>query len=146
MQRSENLHNLLKLHDDKRIAVVGTTCTGKSTLLLNIPNALDMDEILFPLLTEEEIREVCQTPWTEEIGNTMNQLARARIKIKPGAPVFGTVVLDCDQVVLLNISDKLLKERCASRRVSFVDAKEMQEKIMHEIERSGLPVIGFHVG
>ena len=43
-----------------------------------------MDEIIFPLLTEQEKEYVCQTPWTEEIGKTMDRLVRERVKIQAG--------------------------------------------------------------
>ena len=56
---------------------------------------LDMDELIFPLLSEEEKKYVCTTPWTEEIGQKMDELVRERVKIKKGYPVFGTVLLDC---------------------------------------------------
>jgi len=146
LELAVKLGALLDQHDDKRVVVIGTTCTGKTTLLSKIPNAVDMDDELFPQLSAAETNYVCQTPWTEEIGKTMNRLAKERIKVVPGSPVFGTIVLEGDLIVFLLISDKLLKERCASRRVSFKDAKNMQEQIRREIEASGLASIEFAVG
>ena len=143
---AEKLNHLLADHEEKRVVVVGTTCTGKSTLLPNISNAFDMDDLLFPQLSKSETDYVCQTPWTEEIGRTMVHLAKERVKVKPGSPVFGTVILDCDLIIFLVISDELLKERCVSRRVSFRDAKNMQKQIENEIENSGLAKIDFSVG
>jgi len=34
---------------------------------------------------------------------------REKITIKPGIPLFGIIILDCEVVVYLNISEKLLK-------------------------------------
>ena len=68
------LKALLLLHSAQRVCVVGTTCTGKSTLLTHIPTARDQDREVFPRLTEAEKAFVSQTPWTEEIGHTMTQL------------------------------------------------------------------------
>lgn len=146
MELAAKLGALLDKHDDKRVVVVGTTCTGKTTMLSKIPNAVDMDAALFPQLTAAEADYVCQTPWTQEIGKTMDRLAKERIKVMPGSPVFGTIVLECDLIVFLLISDRLLQERCASRKVSFKDAKNMQAQIKQEIETSGLTTIEFVVG
>ena len=55
--------------------------------------------------TEKEKISVCQVPWTKEIGKIMNKLVKDKIKVKKGYPVFGTVVLDCDLIVYLDISD-----------------------------------------
>lgn len=48
------LMNIIDSNKDKRICLVGTTCTGKSTLIKRLGVGSDMDELLFPLLTEEE--------------------------------------------------------------------------------------------
>ena len=130
-----DLKKVLEQNSDKRVCVVGTSCTGKSTYLKYAKNGLDMDEIIFPLLTEQEKEYVCQTPWTEEIGQTMNRLVRERIKIQPGQPVFGTVIIDCDLVVYLNISDDLLRKRIQSRGVNYSDVKMMKDNIEQELEK-----------
>lgn len=136
-----DLKKVLEQNSDKRVCVVGTSCTGKSTYLKYAKNGLDMDEIIFPLLTEQEKEYVCQTPWTEEIGQTMNRLVRERIKIQPGQPVFGTVIIDCDLVVYLNISDDLLRKRIQSRGVNYSDVKMMKDNIEQELEKVEIPVV-----
>lgn len=45
-------------------------------------------------------------------------------KIIPGCPMFGTVIVDCEAVVYLDISDDLLIEYCKKRGESFKDAKQ----------------------
>lgn len=140
------LQKILDANREKRVVVVGTTCTGKSTLRRNIPNAQDMDELVFPLLTKEEREYVCQTPWTPEIGQTMTRLVREKVRVEPGKPVFGTVVLDSDLIVYLRISDELLRERTQARGADFTDAKHMQEQIEEEIMRSGTPSIELSMG
>ncbi len=132
---------ILDEHKSERVVVVGTTCTGKSTLLKNIEGALDMDEVLFPQLSDEEKAFVSQKPWTEEIGQTMIHFAKKRIKIEPGHPVFGTVVLEADRILYLHIDDELLQERVQKRGKDFEDAKNMQKQIESEIEQSGKPTI-----
>lgn len=136
-----DLKKVLEQNSDKRVCVVGTSCTGKSTYLKYAKNGLDMDEIIFPLLTKQEKEYVCQTPWTEEIGQTMNRLVRERIKIQPGQPVFGTVIIDCDLVVYLNISDNLLRKRIQSRGVNYNDVKMMKDNIEKELEKVEIPVV-----
>ncbi|MBP3596165.1 MAG: hypothetical protein J6J60_02025 [Clostridia bacterium] len=136
-----DLKKVLEQNSDKRVCVVGTSCTGKSTYLKYAKNGFDMDEIIFPLLTDQEKEYVCQTPWTEEIGQTMNRLVRERIKIQPGQPVFGTVIIDCDLVVYLNISDDLLRKRIQSRGVNYSDVKMMKDNIEKELENVEVPVV-----
>jgi len=143
-----NLENLIQVfneNSDKRICVLGTTCTGKSTIINESNIGLDMDKEIFPLLTKEETDYVCSTPWTEEIGEKMDELVRTKLSIKPGLPMFGTVLLDCDLIVYLHISDELLLERTKLRNVDFLNAKNMQQKIETEIRNSGLETITLEV-
>ncbi len=145
MLNIEELRQIFIDNKDKRICVLGTTCTGKTTLINESNMGVDMDEEIFPLLTEEETEYVCQTPWTEEIGNKMDELVRTRLSIKPGIPMFGTVLLDCDLIIYLHITDELLLERTKSRNVDFNNAKNMQLKIEEEIKKSSIPTIYIEV-
>jgi len=148
--KDDNLINklqvLLNKNQDKRIVVIGTTCVGKTTFLENIKNAYDMDKLIFPLLTKKEKEYVCQSPWTPETGKTMSRLVREKIKIEKGKPLFGTVLLNCDLIVYLEISDKLLKKRVLKRSSSFIDAKNMQKSIDRQIKNSNIPIVKFFVG
>lgn len=47
------LQKTLEKYKDKRVVVIGTTCTGKSTFAKQIRNAKDMDEFIFPLLSKD---------------------------------------------------------------------------------------------
>ena len=145
MSNIEELAQIFNENKDKRICVLGTTCTGKTTLINESNMGVDMDEEIFPLLTEEENEYVCQTPWTEEIGNKMDELVRTRLRINPGVPMFGTVLLDCDLIVYLHITDDLLLERTKSRNVDFNNAKNMQLKIEEEIKKSNIPTFYIEV-
>ncbi len=124
----EDLLRIFNENKNKRICVLGTACTGKSTLINKLNIGEDMDKLIFPLLTKEESNYVCQTPWTEEIGKKMDELVRTKLIIKPGTPLFGTVLLPCDLIVYLHISDELLLERTTLRKADFRDAKNMQYK------------------
>lgn len=145
-QQAQNLKAILDQHKHQRIVVVGTTCTGKSTLLKHIPEGVDMDEVIFSQLTAEENAFVCQSPWTEEIGREMDRLAKKYVRVEPDHPVFDTIVFDSDLVIELKISDELLRKRTGLRSAQFEDAKNMQKQIEQEIEDSGVPVIEFPVG
>lgn len=145
MSNIEALRQILIDNKDKKICVLGTTCTGKTTLINEFNMGVDMDLEIFPLLTEEETEYVCQTPWTEEIGDKMDNLVRVRLNIKPGIPMFGTVLLDCDLIVYLHINDELLMERTKLRNVDFMSAKKMQLKIEEEIKKSNIPTIYIEV-
>ena len=140
------LQDLLNKNRDKKVVVIGTTCTGKTTFLKGIKNAFDMDKLIFPLLTKEEKEYVCQSPWTSEIGKTMNELVKERIKIEKDKPLFGTVLLDCDLIIYLKISDKLLKERVSKRKSDFIDAKNMRRSIDKQIKNSDISMVEFFVG
>ena len=141
MSNIEQLIEIFEENRDKRICVLGTTCTGKTTLIKGTNIGLDMDEEIFPLLTQEETEYVCRTPWTQEIGNRMDELVRTKLSIKQGTPMFGTVLLDCDLIVYLHINDDLLLERTKLRNTDFSNAKNMQQKIEEEIKNSNIPTI-----
>lgn len=140
-----DLKNILENNKNKRVCVVGTSCTGKTTYLEYAKDGLDMDKIIFPLLSQEEKEYVCQTPWTEEIGKEMDRLVKERIQIQAGQPVFGTVIIDCDLIVYLNISEELLRQRTKSRNVSFDDAKRMKDNIEQELTKTDIPVTRIEV-
>lgn len=141
MSNIEQLIEIFEENRDKRICVLGATCTGKTTLIKGTNIGLDMDEEIFPLLTEEETEYVCRTPWTQEIGNRMDELVKTKLSIKQGTPMFGTVLLDCDLIVYLHINDDLLLERTKLRNTDFSNAKNMQQKIEEEIKNSNIPAI-----
>lgn len=141
----KELLDIFNSNEDFRICVVGTTCTGKSTLINALGIGEDMDEILFPLLTKEESDYVCQTPWTEDIGRYMDNLVRTKVKIKKGTPLFGTVLLDADLIVYLHINDELLRERTKMRNADFMNAKNMQTKIEKELDCVNTKVITLEV-
>ncbi|MEI6118521.1 MAG: hypothetical protein WCP92_04795 [bacterium] len=63
----DRLQRLLDYYTDKLVVVVATSCSGKTTFLKHIKNAYDMDALIFPLLTQEEIDYVCQDPRTPQI-------------------------------------------------------------------------------
>lgn len=139
------LKKIFDENKDKRICVVGTTCTGKTTLINKLNIGCDMDELIFPLLSKEERDYVCGDPWTKEIGETMDRLVRERVVITPGIPLFGTVILDADLIVYLHISDELLNVRCEKRKANFINAKGMQAKIEEEIKTLNVKVITLEV-
>ncbi len=146
----EVLKGILEQNADKRIVVVGTTCAGKSTLIAQLKadgfNAQDMDELLVSRLSKSERDAVNQTPWTTEIGELMEGLAKSHIGIAAGEPVFGTVVFDCDLLVYLKVSDDKLRERIRDRGVKFEDAKNMQERIEEKIRASRIRCIEIAIG
>lgn len=141
----EELKEIFDKNKDKRILVIGTTCTGKSTLIKSLGIGLDMDKVIFPLLTKEESDYVCQTPWTKEIGEKMTYLVKTKLKIQKGEPLFGTVLIDCDLIVYLHINDVLLKKRADLRNVDFTNAKNMQTEIEEEIKNSNIKVVTLEV-
>lgn len=142
------LRKIFNDNKDKRICVVGSSCVGKSTLLNHLPEAVDMDDILFgdkekgvdPKLTPEEIEYVCGL-WDEKVGEFMVKKAKENIQLEKGKPVFGTIVFDCDLVVEVVIPDNILEKRVKQRNASLQDVLNMKRQIESEIEKSGKPKI-----
>ncbi len=141
----EELLQIFEENKEKRICVLGTTCTGKSTLINELNVGSDMDKLIFPLLTKKERDYVCSEPWTEAIGEKMDELVRTRLEIKPGTPLFGTVLLPSDLIIYLHICDELLLERTEKRNANFENAKNMQRKIEQEIENSSIKTLVLEV-
>lgn len=123
------LRAIFEKHKNERVCVLGTTCIGKTTLLNQVPGCVDMDAEAFSQITEEEAAFINQTPWTKEIGDEVDRLVYKYARIKPGNPMFGTVIIDCEAVVYLDIDDNLLMEHCQKRGANFEDAKNMKKAI-----------------
>jgi len=144
----EKMKKLFADNIEKRICVVGASCVGKSTLLGYLPEAVDMDDLLFgnkqkgivPLLTQKEIDYVCG-PWTPEVGQFMTRKSHELIKIEAGHPVFGTIVFPSDLVVEITVPDNILRERIRRRNTDEKDVFNMKAQIESEIERSGIEKI-----
>ena len=75
----------------------------------------------------------------------MDELVQERIRIIKGIPVFGTVLLDCDLIVYLDICDELLLKRTKLRDVDFNNAKNMKLKIEKEISNSNIECISLRI-
>lgn len=140
------LRRVLLGHADQRVAVLGPPCVGKSTILRHIPEALDMDIILFPLLSPTEKQLVFRKPWSPSVGKEMKRLACSKIVVSLGRPVFATVVIEVDVIIYLKIDDGLLQKRVMlrqDRRQSFEDVKGIQRQLESDILKSGIPSIEF---
>ncbi len=140
------LRRMLLRHADQRVAVLGPPCVGKSTILRHMPEALDMDIILFPQLSPTEKQIVFQKPWSPSVGKEMRRLARSKIVVSPGRPVFATVVIEVDFIIYLKIDDGLLQKRVVlrqDRQQSFEDVKGIQRQLEADILKSGIPFIEF---
>ena len=137
----EELKSVLSQNTDKRITVIGTTCTGKSTLLKEMPECVEMKDIS-PALTDEERTFVNQSPWTPEIGEKMFEIRGEKAKLEIGKAVFGTVIAkNTDLIVYLKIYDEVLRKRVNFRNGNFDDAKAMQKWIEKKIADSKLPTV-----
>lgn len=123
------LEEIFERHRSQRICVLGTICCGKTTLLRQISGSVDLDDELWPQLTKNEAAFISQKPWSPEIGKYIDQLVYAKITVKPGHPLFTTIIVDCDVVIYLDLSDELLAKRCKQRGVSFSDAKNVKNAV-----------------
>jgi ABC-type phosphate/phosphonate transport system ATPase subunit len=123
------LKAIFEKHRNERVCVLATMCVGKTTLLKQIPGCVDMDAEVFSQITEEESAFINQSPWTKEIGDEVDRLVYKYANIKPGCPMFGTVIVDCEAVVYLDISNELLSKHCKKREANYEDALKMKEAI-----------------
>jgi energy-coupling factor transporter ATP-binding protein EcfA2 len=123
------LNAIFEKHKNERICVLGTTCCGKSTLQEQIPGTVDMDEALWPQLTNDEEAYICQKPWTREIGDFTRKLVKEKVTIKVGQPIFSLILLEAEVIVYLDLSDELLAEHCKKRGSAFQDAKNVKDAI-----------------
>lgn len=123
------LNAIFEKHKMDRICVLGTTCCGKSTLKAQIPGTVDIDEELWPQLTKDEEVFISQKPWTREIGAFTRKIVKERVNVKAGQPLFTLILLDCEVIVYLDISDELLAEHCKKRGSVFQDAKNVKNAI-----------------
>jgi ABC-type phosphate/phosphonate transport system ATPase subunit len=94
MTEQDTVQQLKKIFEDnieKRILVLGTTCSGKTTLLKHFSECLDMDALIWELLPKK-IQEQLSTPsWTDEMNKTWRKYviqAKQIIKIRPAHPLF----------------------------------------------------------
>lgn len=144
----EKISHIFSSNTEKRICVIGASCVGKSTLLRYLPEAIDMDDLLFgneqkeiePLLTQAEKDYVCG-PWTPEVGQFMTKKAHESIKIEVGHPVFGTIVFPSDLIVEINVPDNILRERIRQKNINEKDVFNMKAQIESEIKKSGIEKI-----
>lgn len=127
------LNVIFEKHKNDRVCVLATTCCGKSTLQEQISGTVDMDEVLWPQLTKDEEAYICQKPWTREIGNFTSKLVKERVTVKAGQPIFSLILLDCEVIVYLDISDELLAEHCKKRGSAFQDAKNVKNAIENTV-------------
>lgn len=81
---------------------------------------------MWPQLTREEAEFISRKPWTSEIGDFIDKLVYEKISVKAGRPLFTTIIVDCEVVVYLDISDDLLAEHCKKRGNDFTDSKNVK--------------------
>jgi len=123
---------IFEKHTHERICVIGTMCCGKTTLLRQLSqyNCVDVDDELWPQISEEETERLSQTPITKEIIDAVVRHMHEKITVKQGRPLFGIAVLDCDAVVYLDISAQLLEEHCKKRGdTSLMDALYVKTRV-----------------
>ena len=111
------LKEIFEKHKNERICVIGTMCCGKTTIIKQLSgyNCIDMDDEFWCQIPEDEIKRLSQKPITTEIMDIIYRLVHEKITIKPGFPLFGIAIHNCEAVVYLDISKKLLSEHCKAR-------------------------------
>ena len=131
------LSAIFKEHKNERICVVGTMCCGKTTLLkqLNKLNCIDMDNEFWTMASKDEINFYSQRPFTKEMNDSLYKLFYERLSSRPGFPMFGVFILDCDVIVYLDISENLLKKHCIKRGdTDFIDAINIKKWLEDDLK------------
>jgi len=126
------LVDIFKKHNNERICVIGTMCCGKTTLVRKLSpyHCVDADDELWHQIPKDETDALSQRPITKEIIDAVFKLMYERVKAKPGCPLFGITILDCEVVVYLDISPQLLQKHCAARGdTEYVDALYVKKYI-----------------
>ena len=123
------LEAIFEKHRNERICVLSTTCVGKTTITGKKSQWIDVDILLGERMTKEEIEFCSQIPWTEEIGNVYGKIMLDRIKIEPGYPLFCSMILECEVVVYIDISNENLLKHCTKRGVNFDYALQMKNEV-----------------
>jgi len=126
------LEAIFEKHKNDRIIVLSTTCVGKSTMIMQMPHWVDVDNLLGKCMTKEEITFCSQVPWTKEIGEVYEKIMNERIKVYPGHPLFCSCVIECEVIVYLDISNEILLSHCKKRNVDFNYALQMKDEIEKE--------------
>ena len=132
------LKNIFDRHKGERVCVVGTMCCGKTTLCRHLPeyNCIDMDDEFWHQVSEEELKVLSKTPITKSILDRIFELVHEKVAVKPGFPLFGVVILDCEAVVYMNISEKLPEAHCKSRGdTDLADALFVKRYIESDLQR-----------
>jgi len=128
------LKTIFEKHSQERSCVIGTVCVGKTTLLNQLTEygCEDLDLVLWSNIPEEETVFLNRTSWSQEFSDEIDRLVYKYVRVKKGHPLFTTVIVDCEAVVYLDISDDLLAEHCHNRNVDFSDAKKIKEAIEND--------------
>jgi len=138
----QKLIEIFENNTDKRILVLGTTCSGKTTLLKSLPECRDMDALVWELLPSEIQAELSNPSWTDDMCNTWREYvikAKQIIKIEAGHPLFAATSFDSDIIVYLNIDENTLRERTKKRNIEYEIAVANDNRIKEELRN--LPVI-----
>ena len=137
---SETLNTLRAIfekHKDERVCVIGTVCVGKSTILCQLDEygCEDLDAVLWPFIPEEDMvqfNQYANQPWTTDFSDEIDRLIYKYAKVKCGRPLFTSVIIDCEAVIYLDISDALLAKHCLARESSFEDSMKIKEAIEND--------------
>lgn len=145
-EHTGTLESLLEKYKDKRVLVLASPSVGKSTILQHMKDGVDLD-MVFDDMPEEFKRRVLhhENPfmfidgdkktlkYTEKEFDQNNDAHQAhlrettellveytqdKVNIEAGRPAFGSMLVDSDVIIYLNISEEELKKRIESRNIN----------------------------
>jgi len=140
----DKLRKIFAENSDKRICVVGFSCIGKSTLVRDLPECLDFDDIVWqqmPKKVYDELKSIPE-PWDETTMTIWKEYVKnTHVNIKLRQPVFSIRVEDCDLLVYLTLDEKEHRNRVAKRKKDFELLANHRAKIEKAVKESNLPTI-----
>ena len=93
-------------------------------------DCVDVDDVFWPQISKSDIEVFSRTPVTKEVFDAICRLMDEKIQVESVRPMFGVVILDCEVVVYLDISDELLEEHCRLRGdTTYADASFVKKCI-----------------
>ena len=123
---------IFEKHINDRICVIGTMCCGKTTLVRKLYryNCVDADDELWHQIPVDKTEALSLRPITKRVMDEVYDLMHEKVTVKPGFPLFGITILDCEVVVYLDISPQLLERHCDMRRdTDYIDALYVKKYI-----------------
>ena len=138
------LREIFAKNTDKRICVIAASCTGKTTLLQDLPECYEIDKEVWANLPKDVQKQLGHLgkPWTlDEIEIFKGYCKAHEISIKPGRPLFSIYYHDCDLLVYLHLDEGEYISRVKKRSGDLESQLKHRGKTIQRVKDATVPVI-----